>query len=380
MVKHIKNKDKQLLESLIEKYGSKGVEAAINRLNEWNMWDKPKSDDFYSAAIRQAERNRPRLIDVVDELPKRNHDAQRYKDDPEYHEHIKRLEAQLRKTTDPQEAEYLERRINKLKSLSESVIDGLNEDFSLIKNKMTYEEVVNAFFALRLREPLAEITSKAYPEVEELINYLPNTIEDGGLYRVDKNYGIKFVIGYNRKIYLYYVGINNKYDNAYWKKIDIRNLPEKYAQNCLICLLKILHRLKKENEKNGEELINNENIKQVNLNANKVYTKTHYNYNGEFYIKSCSFEEFIKRHPLSVIHRAPKIFNGKQYYDYELGGDFNDTQYKDYGRRQPELVLYGRYYIDDNTFELIYDNPWEGVYTRKEVDYIPFEAFVRKPR
>ena len=129
MVKHIKNKDKQLLESLIEKYGSKGVEAAINRLNEWNMWDKPKSDDFYSAAIRQAERNRPRLIDVVDELPKRNHDAQRYKDDPEYHEHIKRLEAQLRKTTDPQEAEYLERRINKLKSLSESkAINKLNKN------------------------------------------------------------------------------------------------------------------------------------------------------------------------------------------------------------------------------------------------------------
>ena len=131
MVKHIKNEDKQLLESLIEKYGSKGVEAAINKLDEWNMWDKPKSDDFYSAAIRQAERNRPRLIDVVDELPKRNHDAQRYKDDPEYHEHIKRLEAQLRKTTDPQEAEYLERRINKLKTLSESVIDGLNEDIKI---------------------------------------------------------------------------------------------------------------------------------------------------------------------------------------------------------------------------------------------------------
>ena len=142
----------------------------------------------------------------------------------------------------------------------EVAINRLNEDFSLIKNKMTYEEIVKAFFALRLREPLAEITSKAYPEVEELINYLPNTIEDGGLYRVDKNYGIKFVIGYNRKIYLYYVRINNKYDKAYWGKIDIRNLPEKYAQNCLICLLKILHRLKKENEKNGEELINNENM------------------------------------------------------------------------------------------------------------------------
>lgn len=125
------NRDNAIIESLIDKYGIKGVEAAINRLNEWNMWDKPKSDDFYSAAIRQAERNRPRLIDVVDELPKRNHDAQRYKDDPEYHEHIRRLEAQLRKTTDPQEAEYLERRINKLKSLSESIVNNLNEDSNI---------------------------------------------------------------------------------------------------------------------------------------------------------------------------------------------------------------------------------------------------------
>lgn len=124
----VNKKDIAILESLVEKYGAKGVNIAIDRLNEWNMWDRPKSDDFYSAAIRQAERNRPRLVDAVDKLPKRNHDAQRYKDDPEYHEHIRRLEAQLRKTIDPQEAEYLERRINKLKSLSESVINRLNED------------------------------------------------------------------------------------------------------------------------------------------------------------------------------------------------------------------------------------------------------------
>ena len=155
---------------------------------------------------------------------------------------------------------------------------------------MTYEEVVNAFFALRLREPLAEITSKKYPEVEELINYLPDVIttETGGLQKVNKSYGIKFIIGYNRKIYLCLVRIDGKYNKEYWTKIDIRTLPEKYAQNCLICLLKILHRLKKENEESGAELINNENIKQVNLNANKIIPATHYNYHGEFYIKSCS--------------------------------------------------------------------------------------------
>lgn len=344
-------------------------------INEWNMWD----GDRRSSYPRQT-----RLIDVADRKRREQMFArkERYNNDPEYHKHIKRLENELRRTDDPQHAEYLERRISKLKSLVEGV-NRLNEDFSFVKNRMTYDEIVKAFFKLRLREPLAEITSKKYPEVEELINYLPNKIdtETWGLQKVNKSYGIKFVIGYNGKIYLHYVRIDEKYDKEYWTKIDIRTLPEKYAQNCLNCLIRILHRLKKENEDSGAELMNNnENIKQLNSNANKIYTGTNYYYDGEFYIKSCSFEEFIKRHPLTVINRAPGNYNGKKCYDYELGGDFNDNQHRKSGKRQPELELYGRYFIDDNTFQIIYNNPWEGTYTYQNVDYIPIDAFVRKPR
>lgn len=266
----------------------------------------------------------------------------------------------------------------------EAAINRLNEDFSFVKDKMTYEEIVKAFFKLYLREPLAEISSEKYPEVKELINYLPNEIytETWGLQKVNKSHGIKFIIGYNGKIYLHYVRIDDKYNREYWTKIDIRTLPEKYEQNCLNCLLKILHRLKKENEEGGVELMNNnENIKQLNLNANKIYADTAYHYDdGEFYIKSCSFEQFIKRHPLTVINRWLGRYDGKDCYDYELGGDFNDNQHRKSGRRQPELELYGRYFIDDNTFEIIYNNPWEGTYTHQKVDYIPIDAFVRKPR
>ena len=355
-------------------------------INEWNMWDGDKRSSY----TRQT-----RLID--DRKP--IHNKARYNNDPEYHEHIKRLEDELRRTDDPQHAEYLERRISRLKSLGEgvklsrtsrainekSIKRGvkLNEDFSFVKDKMTYEEIVKAFFKLYLREPLAEITSEKYPEVKELINYLPDVIttETGGLQKVNKSYGIKFIIGYNGKIYLCLVRIDDKYNREYWTKIDIRTLPEKYEQNCLNCLLKILHRLKKENEESGAEIMNNnENIKQLNLNANKIYTDTDYYYDGDFYIKSCSFEQFIKRHPLTVIARTPGRYDGKACYDYELGGDFNDNQHRKSGRRQPELELYGRYFIDDNTFEIIYNNPWEGTSTHRKVDYIPIDAFVRKPR
>ncbi len=265
-----------------------------------------------------------------------------------------------------------------------AAINRLNEDFSFVKDKMTYEEIVKAFFKLCLREPLAEISSEKYPEVKELINYLPNEIytETWGLQKVNKSHGIKFIIGYNGKIYLHYVRIDDKYNREYWTKIDIRTLPEKYAQNCLNCLLRILHRLKKENEDSGAEIMNNnETIKQLNLNANKIYANTAYHYDdGEFYIKSCSFEEFIKRHPLTVINRYLGRYDGKDCYDYELGGDFNDNQYRKSGRRRTELELYGRYFIDDNTFEIIYNNPWEGTYTHRKVDYIPIDAFVRRPR
>lgn len=77
-------------------------------INEWNMWD----GDRRSSYPRQT-----RMIDVRKPI----HNKARYNNDSEYHEHIKRLEDELRRTDDPQHAEYLERRISKLKSLSEGV-------------------------------------------------------------------------------------------------------------------------------------------------------------------------------------------------------------------------------------------------------------------
>lgn len=83
-------------------------------INEWNMWD----GDRRSSYPRQT-----RMIDVADKMRREQMLArkERYNNDAEYHEHIKRLEDELRRTDDPQHAEYLERRISKLKSLSEGV-------------------------------------------------------------------------------------------------------------------------------------------------------------------------------------------------------------------------------------------------------------------
>lgn len=83
-------------------------------INEWNMWD----GDRRSSNPRQT-----RLIDVANKMGREQmlDRKERYNNDPEYHEHIKRLENELRRTDDPQHAEYLERRISKLKSLVEGV-------------------------------------------------------------------------------------------------------------------------------------------------------------------------------------------------------------------------------------------------------------------
>lgn len=83
-------------------------------INEWNMWDGDKRSSY----PRQT-----RLIDVADRKRREQmlDRKERYNNDPEYHEHIKRLENELRRTDDPQHAEYLERRISKLKSLVEGV-------------------------------------------------------------------------------------------------------------------------------------------------------------------------------------------------------------------------------------------------------------------
>lgn len=107
-------------------------------INEWNMWD----GDRRSSYPRQT-----RLIDVADNNRRPVHNSSRYKNDPEYHEHIKRLEDELRRTEDPQHAEYLERRISKLRSLSENELTGYTSQSDLEKqktfdvfNKSTYED------------------------------------------------------------------------------------------------------------------------------------------------------------------------------------------------------------------------------------------------
>jgi hypothetical protein len=77
-------------------------------INEWNMWDGDRRSSY------------PRQTRMIDDR-KPIHNKARYNNDPEYHEHIKRLEDELRRTDDPQHAEYLERRISRLKSLGEGV-------------------------------------------------------------------------------------------------------------------------------------------------------------------------------------------------------------------------------------------------------------------
>lgn len=87
-------------------------------INEWNLWD---GDNRRSSTPRQT-----RLIDVADKMRREQMLSRkaRYNNDTEYHAHIKRLEDELRRTKDPEQAEYLERRISKLRSLSEGVDTG----------------------------------------------------------------------------------------------------------------------------------------------------------------------------------------------------------------------------------------------------------------
>jgi hypothetical protein len=88
---------------------------------------------------------------------------ERYNNDPEYHNHIKRLEDELRRTDDPQHAEYLERRISKLRSLSEGVklsrtSRAINE---MARKKKVYQVVAKCDYRDRSTEYVCdEFTSK----------------------------------------------------------------------------------------------------------------------------------------------------------------------------------------------------------------------------
>lgn len=70
------NKDKDLLESLIEKYGAKGVEAAINRLNEGvdkSIMDEVNKlcDLFRKYGIHRISNEDPKYKDAIDDLVRR---------------------------------------------------------------------------------------------------------------------------------------------------------------------------------------------------------------------------------------------------------------------------------------------------------------------
>jgi hypothetical protein len=127
-------------------------------INEWNFWDGDNRRS--SSTPRQT-----RLIDVADKMRREEMLArrERYNNDPEYHNHIKRLEDELRRTDDPQHAEYLERRISKLRSLSEGVklsraSRAINE---MARKKKVYQVVAKCDYRDRSTEYVCdEFTSK----------------------------------------------------------------------------------------------------------------------------------------------------------------------------------------------------------------------------
>lgn len=130
-------------------------------INEWNMWD----GDRRSSYPRQT-----RLIDVADDIIRKPiHNKARYNNDPEYHNHIKRLEDELRRTDDPQHAEYLERRISKLKSLGEGVklsrtSRAINE---MARKKKVYQVVAKCDY----RDRSTEYVCDEFPTKREALRY-----------------------------------------------------------------------------------------------------------------------------------------------------------------------------------------------------------------
>ena len=156
-------------------------------INEWNMWDGNR---------RSSYPKQTRMIDVADKMRREQMLGRkaRYNNDPEYHEHIKRLEDELRRTDDPQHAEYLERRISKLKSLGEGVKSSRT---SKAINEMSIEsfntKVAKDFVAMVLQyvndEPDTVVNNefnygeyeswvRAYPELADLCMVGGNNVSD----------------------------------------------------------------------------------------------------------------------------------------------------------------------------------------------------------
>ena len=127
------------------------------KINEWNMWDGDRRSSY------------PRQTRMI-------HNKARYNNDPEYHEHIKRLEDELRRTEDPQHAEYLERRISKLKSLGEGVklsrtSRAINE---MARKKKVYQVVARCDY----RDRSTEYVCDEFPTKREALRYMKDECYD----------------------------------------------------------------------------------------------------------------------------------------------------------------------------------------------------------
>lgn len=260
-----------------------------------------------------------------------------------------------------------------------------------INTEMSYKDIAKKFCELGIHK---FISSNEYPEVAELVEELPDVFKVTYDYSEFPGRGVEtvnFVVNKNKVIYLYIdlfkhnIFIHYHYSKSYYHggvkenpgsgsdRID--RLGPDVTQKCLKCLRKILHRLNNENIKTGVDLSNNnDNIKLVNSNANKMIEGSHYYYEKPFYIKTCTFNEFIEKYPLELIKRSSE---DRKYFDYYLDGDFNKLMNNRSGKNAPDLQLYGRYYPDTNEFYLIYDKQWDGSYNKSKVNYIPIGAYTK---
>lgn len=306
----------------------------------------------------------------------------------------------MRKITDKVLLENLINKYGKSKLLN--AINKINEGFSNVKNKMTIEEIIEIFDDMDLRYPFATISSEKYPEVEQLKNNISDIIEIyDEVYIIDKSKPISFEIqNFSGRqliymyIYVYKIHHNDriksltdfkKYKNTLKSEriqFSVGNhTSNKFKNQCLDCLSNIIVRLNNEVHANSSNLVkNNKQLQSLNAKAGQYIPMEHYDYDGTFYIKTGTFEEFIKMHPNLVVGKKPKDVWSKNEYEYYLAGNFNEIQHRKSGRSQPKLILQAIYYPDTNEFELIYDNPWEGYFKRRKVDYIPIAAYTNKPR
>ena len=218
------NRDKIILESLSKKYGKRYILNEVKKLDkEWNMevyttyggiqYATEKTPDGWNFTVDGHDSGRrwktkPNIEKVVGKGIKRIDRYNWSSDGDDFHEVI----------FPDRDPDYIG---GVGKNNHRAIRESLNES---IKSKMSYEEIADAFCDLSLREPIAKLSSKKYPEVEELINYLPDTITiNDGFYErefvLDKNKEISLSIepykrhiklNFNYSKFFYDGGENNK--------------------------------------------------------------------------------------------------------------------------------------------------------------------------